>query len=219
MQRTWCARRASPLRQPAACHPPCSGEDFIVTHSPPRRSARRARSPHHIGPVPPAARAFVVVGLHDLPIALVDCRGDEQLLEQFRVLVARHPDSASRLDPTILSRRSGSIRSVTSVREAREARPIAPRRASTGAGITGHSSRCTDPASGKRVPHTSSLVNTSTGASQRTSAWNRVSSTVRYARRFVERRRVAIEAVLADIEIEGATNPRCRSRSARGRRC
>src|SRR5512142_452543 len=40
----------------------------------------------------PAAPAFVVDRFHHLPIALVDCRCDEQLREEGRVLVARHPD-------------------------------------------------------------------------------------------------------------------------------
>src|SRR6185503_20698787 len=45
----------------------------------------------HVGHVPPAAAAFMVRRLRHLDlIAPVDCRCDEQLCEESRVLAARH---------------------------------------------------------------------------------------------------------------------------------
>src|SRR6476661_231052 len=47
----------------------------------------------HIRQVAPATSAFVVLGLRHLDlIAPMNCRGDEQLGEQPRILAARHPD-------------------------------------------------------------------------------------------------------------------------------
>src|SRR5690348_10677911 len=46
----------------------------------------------HLGQMPPAAAAFVVVRLHDLPIAFVHCRSDEQLGKECRITAARRPD-------------------------------------------------------------------------------------------------------------------------------
>ena len=57
-------------------------------------------------------------------------------------------------------------------------------------------------AAGSRASHASSAVKQSIGASQVTVARNRWSSTVRHALRVDRRIRVAIERVLADIEIE-----------------
>ncbi len=72
------------------------------------------------------------------------------------------------------------------------------------AGMSGNSRRCTlSSRDGKRVSQASSAVKHRIGASQAVRHENSWSSTVRAARRRTESVRIAIERVLADVEIEG----------------
>src|SRR6185437_14510446 len=45
----------------------------------------------HFGKMAPAAPAFVIVRLHHAQIALMHRRGDEQLGEEVRLIIIRHP--------------------------------------------------------------------------------------------------------------------------------
>ena len=134
---------------------PAEAPKAALSHSPPPRSARHSR--RRLSP-PGRWRQqrphLWLLGLRHLDlIACVNCRGDEQLGEE--VAGPRRSGtvtSASRLDPITLSRRSGSIASVTWLRSSRSCAHCASS-AST-AGTSGHSSKCTDPASGiARAPH------------------------------------------------------------------
>ena len=109
----------------------------------------------------------------------------------------------ARADAALL--RSISSAPVTTRRTARTFRHFSASASSRQSpGISGNCRRCTESFSpGKRFSHASSMVKQSIGASQAVSAPNTMSSTVerRAARRAVVR--IAIERVLADVEIEG----------------
>ncbi len=80
------------------------------------------------------------------------------------------------------------------------------------AGVSGKSTRCTELSSpGNRSSQTSSIVKTRIGASHVVSRWNRMSSTVRAARRWSRSAGVAVERVLADVEVERRQLDRRRS--------
>ena len=102
------------------------------------------------------------------------------------------------------SRRSTSSAPVTTLRTARIFRHFSASASSRhSAGTSGNCSRWTETAAGLRESQASSAVKGSIGASQVTRQSNSLRMTARLARRRRRRRRVAIERVLADIEVEG----------------
>ena len=99
--------------------------------------------------------------------------------------------------------RSTSSAPVTTRRRLRSLRHFSASASSRqDAGTSGNDSRCTDAAAGSRASHASSAVKHSIGASQVTVQRNRWSSTVRQALARQRGIRIAIERVLADVEIE-----------------
>ncbi|TMV07671.1 adenylate/guanylate cyclase domain-containing protein [Ruegeria sediminis] len=93
--------------------------------------------------------------------------------------------AASRLEPMTLSRRWISSAAVTTRRTRRTLATFASfSRSRHAAGVSGKSTRCTELSSPEyRSSQTSSIVKTRIGDSQVVSRWNRMSSTVRAARR------------------------------------
>ena len=114
--------------------------------------------------------------------------------------------AASRLAPMRLSRRSISSAPVTTRRTRRMPSHFAARRGVVPVARGGGEVDCrwTELSSpGKRASQTSSMVKGSIGASQVTRRWKSASSTVRAARRRGLVGGVAVERVLADVEVEG----------------
>ena len=151
------------------------------------------------GPSPPRSRSAA---------AALHLGDDEDLLPEGPVVAGIRPATvtlACSEEPISPERRSSSSMPVAVARVARSA---AQRSASASsrhsAGSTGKSCRCTLSVSlGKRDSQASSAVKASTGASQAQRQRCSTSSTVRALRRRWLSGRVAVQRVLADVEVEG----------------